>query len=519
MGSHRNISILFLLCGALPLSGQAADYQAAVAYVQQGQPAKAIPVLQEILKATSSDLKARNLLGIALSASGRKAEAEQQFLKALELDPHFAPVLKNLAVNELALGKYGDAGLHFSQALKSAPSDPVLHFGMGEVDYKEKRYAAAVGHYEKSGDLYLKDPQATLRYARSCVELKKPAAAAAALQRLAPAADVRAHFEAGVLLAKMEKYSDAILEFRLAQPGYPDAYEAGYNLTLACEKGGDHSGAIAAAEQLIAQGYRKAELYNLLSQAYEHADRTKDAYQALRTATQLEPHDESNYVDLMELCLVHQNYDLSLEISEIALREAPRPYRVRVERGVVMAMKGEYEEAEKEFGAASESAGNAGLPYIALALVQMQLNKLPEAVALLRRRRRLDPKDYMSAWFLGEALSREGAAPGTAEEKEAVESLEDAARLNANASQPRTLLGKFLMKRGDLDRAAEAFESALRLDPADASATYQLALAYRKKGNAKRAEELFAKVSAAKAEARETFTQQNLVRIVREGTQ
>ena len=60
-------------------------------------------------------------------------------------------------------------------------------------------------------------------------------------------------------------------------------------------------------------------------------------------------------------------------------------------------------------------------------------------------------------------------------------------------------------------------QSAIRLDPNDVSATYQLAQAYRAKDSA-RADELFAKVSQAKAEAAEQKASKGgLLRIVRDG--
>src|SRR5207247_1269077 len=79
-------------------------YQAAVAYVQQGRNELAIPLLEKLLAASPKDLKARNLLGIALLNSGRRPDALAQFRKAFDADPTFYPALKNLAINELALG-------------------------------------------------------------------------------------------------------------------------------------------------------------------------------------------------------------------------------------------------------------------------------------------------------------------------------------------------------------------------------------------------------------------------------
>src|SRR5437016_10632674 len=103
--------ILMLICA------QVSPYQQAISYVQQGKPADGIPILERILADTPADLRARNLIGIALSAEGRRAEANEHFQRALAADPKFYPALKNMALNELAMGLTADARRHFEQAL------------------------------------------------------------------------------------------------------------------------------------------------------------------------------------------------------------------------------------------------------------------------------------------------------------------------------------------------------------------------------------------------------------------
>src|SRR5829696_7575823 len=101
---RRQICLLFLFI--LPLAAQSSDaFQQAMSLVQQGKNAPAIELLEKLIANSPSDLKALNLLGIALAASGRRAEAGHRFEKALEISPNFVPALKNLAGNELALGK------------------------------------------------------------------------------------------------------------------------------------------------------------------------------------------------------------------------------------------------------------------------------------------------------------------------------------------------------------------------------------------------------------------------------
>ncbi len=504
-------------CGP-PLSGSdPQDYSTAAAYIQQGRAGQAIPLLQGILSADPSDLKARNLLGIALLNMDRKEEAAAQFTKALQIDPAFNPALKNLAVAEIALGRQKEAKLHFTQLLKTVPNDPVAHLYLGEISFGEHRCADALTHYLQSGGMHLKNSEVILHFARCSVETNQPRGAEEALEQL-PGDAAQPQFEAGMLLANAKQYDAAARHFQLAQSGYPDPYKAGFNLTLVYMNGGNYPAAIQTGERL-AQQYRKGELYNLLSRAYEAGGKTQEAYDALRTATQLEPRDENNYIDLMSLCVAHENWPLSLEISEIALRHIPTAGRVRLLRGSVFAMQGRLEDAKREFVDAARLDTQSSLPNVALALLLLDMKQPGEAAGVLRARRAQNAKDYRVDWYLAEALNQEGAEPGTAAEKEAVESLGEAVRLNPKVAGPHVLLGKMLVKRGEPDRAAREFEAALKLQPDEITAAYQLALLYRKTGNTKRAEELMAMVGkATSAPDQNPNRQRELLTIIREGS-
>jgi tetratricopeptide (TPR) repeat protein len=147
----------------------------------------------------------------------------------------------------------------------------------------------------------------------------------------------------------------------------------------------------------------------------------------------------------------------------------------------------------------------------------MQMDRVPEAVDVLRARKSITPDDPLVHWFLGEALNRQGTPPGSPEEEEAVAALERAVELQQDLQQAQVLLGKMLLRRGDLDRAATHLEIALKIDPDNLAAVYQLAQVRQKQGNREAAKELFSRVQEAKTEAREEFTKGGLLRIVREG--
>jgi tetratricopeptide (TPR) repeat protein len=428
-------------------------YAIALAEIRQEHFEAAIPILQKILTTSATDLKALNLLGIALMNLGRHEEASKQFQRMLQIHPGFPAALKNLAVDELAMGRPKQAKDHLEEAVKLVPNDSVVRFHLGQIYFDEERYAAAV------------------------------------------------------------------VQFRAAQPGYPDRYQAGFNLVLALVRSKEYGEAIQTGEQMIAQGQQRSELYNLLSTAYTLSGRIQDAYDALRTATRIDPLAEANYLDLMSLCLEHENWDLSLQISDVALRLIPTSYKVRLQRGAVLALQGKLDGAESEFRAAIRANPDVNLPYIALAQVQIERNQPEDAARVLRERRAMEKNDFLLNWMFGEALVHEGLAADSPAEKEALQTLQDAIRINPSAAEPRALIAGLWAKRGESENAIREFEAALRIDPGDSASAYQLAVLYQKSGATKRAEELFAQVANARSQEPGQSTTPNLIRIIRGGAQ
>ena len=519
----KNCGVVILLfsleCLIAAQSPPQIRYQEVVSLIDKQEIQPAINLLRKILEEFPNEIKAHNLLGIALTIAGQVEEANAHFQKAIQMNPRFYPAFKNLAINEMALKRFDEARAHFNLALQYGPSDPVAHLALGEIHFQKKEFSEAVKHYDQSGDLPFRNPRMALSYAMGCLESNQPDKATAVLEKLSPEADAVIRFEAGLMYARMAKYERAVRQFELARNGYPDPYEVTFNLALAYIKNKNYRAAIQTTQEFLSKGNQRAELHNLLSQAYEGNGQTVEAYNALRKATQLDPNDENNYLDLATLCVDHANYDLGLEIVNIGIKNIPRSDRLYFQRGTLLAMKGESNQAVADFETASTLAPERGLPYVARGIVLLELGEISKAINLIHQRVAANPNDYLVQYVLGEALNRSGPALGSAEENEAVQALEKSVLINPTFAASRAVLGKMLLRRNEVDRAIVHLEKALELDPAETSTTYQLALAYRKKGNLERAKELLAKVDQAKSESREQFMKHTLLRLVREGSQ
>jgi tetratricopeptide (TPR) repeat protein len=500
---------------ACPL-GASSPYDQVVLYIEQGKLNSAISLLKRILKKSPHDVKAQNLMGLALTASGKLPEANVYFKRAVKLDPKFYPALKNLAVNELKQQQVDEAMGHLQQALMLVPQDPAIHMALAEIYFQKREFGPAVDHYIGSQGLFLRSPETILNFSRSCFESNQAGKAAGALELLGPEADGRAHFLAGIMLAQLGKYESAAQQFALARKDYPDPYAVGYNLTLAYVRGQKYPEAIRAAQELISAGHAKAELYNLLSEPYERTGQTIQAYNALRTATQLDPQDENNYLDLMALGVDHANFDLAFDIANIGLQNIPNSFRLMMQRGAVRAFQGQLTPALEDFELAAKLDPQSNMPYFAMCMALMQKDQVPRALEILRGRLAGHPDDYLLLYALGESADRSGGS-GLVSQEEALRALERSVQLNPNLSTSRIALGRIYLRRNEVDRAIPVLEKALELDPTDLSPCYQLAQAYRRKGDKERAEQLMAKFETFRDEDRERHINRNLLKLLREG--
>jgi tetratricopeptide (TPR) repeat protein len=497
-------------CGSTP-------YDCALQSISRHNLSAAIQFLNAALRQDPQDLKALNLLGIALTESGHIDQANAQFKRALAIHPGFVPARKNLAVNEFDQRHLSESASDLNLVLKDTPADPIAHIYLAEIDYQRKNFGLALPHYEKAGARVASNPVWTLHYAQ-CLAVKGKTIQAADVLRALPPDDADDRFQGGLILGQAGAYSGAAALFASARKKYGDPYLAGYNELLMLIRAENFPDAIRLFNQLVNEGRGRSELYNLASEAYRKSGDIKQAYDSLRTATKLEPTAEENYVDLAALCLDDESYDIGLEVLNVGIHYVPNSYRLYVQRGFMLVMRGRMEQAEKEFETASSLAPEKSLPYIALGEVWMQTGQAQKAVDLLRPKSAAPGADFLTPYVFAEALIRAGAETGSPAEAEAIRALERSIVLNAKYSHSHAELGKLLLKEGEIDRAIPELQSATELDPNDSGPFFQLGQAYRKKGEKAKADEMLAKVAQLHTPEHEMDMNKELRRLVRQET-
>jgi tetratricopeptide (TPR) repeat protein len=125
----------------------------------------------------------------------------------------------------------------------------------------------------------------------------------------------------------------------------------------------------------------------------------------------------------------------------------------------------------------------------------------------------VDPRDARAHYLYATALAREGGGISGAKRAQAVAALRKAIDLNARDTRSHTLLGQLQLAAGDADAAAREWQTALRIEPENATALYQLGLLLKKQGKTAEAERLLATFQRVKRH--QHANEDSLVQILR----
>ncbi len=288
-----------------------------------------------------------------------------------------------------------------------------------------------------------------------------------------------------------------------------NAYDAGYNQTLMLIEAGDADAAIRVAEGMLAQSgqgvqglqaSKAAELHSLVSRAYVKAGRIKEAYDALRQASRLEPAAAEYYIDLAMLCLEHENYDLGLEIVDVGLKHRPDSVDV-----VSAARRRAGDDGRNRTGGEGVRSREPRVAGRSRAIRRAGDDVDAEERDTEGRRDAARTHAHGLAargafYALGMALLRSGAAPDDEAERKRWKRSARPRACRLDFSQAQAELGKLLLKRNDVPGAIEHLEKALALEPDESAPAYALAQAYRRSGRMDRAQELLTRVSRLNAQ-------------------
>ena len=436
----------------LPISGQTATDVAAA--LSRGELRQAVQLADSILREHPADVQVWTLRGVALARGRQDLESLASFNHALDVSPNYMPALQGAA--QLAYARHERSASQFLKRIV-------------DLDGKNMTaHAMLAGLAAESGDCPVAINE--FREARSVVQTNADAL-----------------MQYGDCELAEHQVKNAIETFRQILSLRPDEPSAKYKLAVAL---GDTTEALDLLKTLPAN----SQVLNLLAEYYAKRKDPESAVAALRQAIRLAPKDEQNYIDLGRIYIEQREPQQALQVENQALGEVPPSARLYVIRGAAYIWLNDSKHAEQDFAKADELEPEKLYGSVGMSMLFRQDQQLPEAIRILRQKLSERPSDATLNYLLADTLIRTGAEPGQPAFKEAVSLLNKTLLVEPGFQKAHVLLGKLYLRESRLEDAAKQLREAIRIDPHDRSAIYQLMLLFRRNGNTAEAGALAAKL-------------------------
>ncbi|MDY7230649.1 tetratricopeptide repeat protein [Hyalangium rubrum] len=275
-------------------------------YLEQNQPTKALPLLEELHANAPDDL------GVA------RALTEAQ-VKAGRADAWIAELQRRNGQNERAVNHYmlglayfsraSDAGAPavaaFERAIALSPQEPEFHYRLGIAHLESEQYTAALAPLRRAAELAPERAGIRLPLAKALHRTGDSAGAVEALNAVVRASPTPG--EVATARALMNQIADPFAAFPKAAEG---KLEEGIRLLQELDI---PQQAIVAFEEILQDYPDLAVVHALLGLAYQRLDDAGRAVDEFKQAIELAPRDGKNHFYLGELYLSRQRADAARE--------------------------------------------------------------------------------------------------------------------------------------------------------------------------------------------------------------
>jgi len=461
-----------LLAGAAfsPAQLVAPTIQATIEALRSRDYARALEMTQALLRDQPDSARVWTLQGAALSGLGRGEESLHSYQRALDIRPDYLPALEGAAQGEYSAGNPAAQDL-LDRIIRIDPANETAHAMLASLSFKQNQCDKAVAHFALAPHAISSNPPALAEY--------------------------------GICLVQARQFDEAAPLFRRLLELQPYDWHNRYNLGLIEYMTGQNAAAVETLKPLVEDPAAQVDALNLIAVAYEANHETPQATAALRRAIDLAPRDVRNYLDLATLCLDHAAFQVGVDIISAGLKNIPDSSALYAERAVLNAQLMKYDEADADFARANQLQPRQEFATVGLGISLLERNDSKRSLEVLRSRLKESPDDAMLNYLVAEVLTRQGAAPGTGEFKEAEAAALRSVKANPNFAPAHDVLSRLYLRAGDPARAVEESRLALKFDPTDRTALFHLISALRASGNKSEAESLTARLrDLAAAETR-----------------
>ncbi len=294
-------------------------------------------------------------------------------------------------------------------------------------------------------------------------------------------------FEMGWLYGRARQFKSALALFDSVPPIIPNRLTHGYAIALSKFELADYRGAITALEQLHSSDLLDTKSSNLLAVSYAKLTLYKEAYSVLNEQLKKEPNNANTFLNLITVCAEGGDYASAAEFGSQAVTKFPGSAEILLVRGAAYALLGRPDQAREDFAAAARLEPKRPDARFFLALTEYNQARYADALGILKQADQDGLQDPDLYYLRAETLLK--TDPGNL--SPVFRELNQALHLNAGSTAARTLRGRLLFEKGELQEAVADLEWANHDSPGSRSTIYNLARAYRALGKKDEAAMLF----------------------------
>lgn len=460
----------------------------AIALQQSGQPARSLPWFAK-LQATaganqhplSPDLLAA--WARALAATGQVSQAQARMQEALRQSPQSAELWNELGTLQAQQQDWHEAEQAFMRALQLNPNLAMAHLRLG-LTLQAEQQPGALDEVRKADALAPNNAVIILQLAQMLAATGDDREAIPLLRRavqLDPGS-AAASYQLAVNLQRTGEVNEAVPLLEKAAAADGTNADVLTNLGMALCQQQRAKDAVPVLQKAVSIAPKNVVAREDLAAAYIQLSQFDDAVAQLREALRLTP-------DAPQL---HYNLGLALKMKddaadaipefEAAEKQDPSASEPPCALGLLYLQAGRYSDAERELNTSLRLQPQNGDAWATLGSVENHLDKLPEAAQALEeaiRQRPDQPDPYLT---LATVLVKQNQPEQAAAQRHKAA---DLMRINMNRQRAEVSCnsGNDLLKQGKIAEAVAAFRDAVSFDPGDAEAHLGLANALQHQGN------------------------------------
>jgi tetratricopeptide (TPR) repeat protein len=454
------------------------------AYAKSGKAELATPIYRAVLAAQPNDIGAMSgLAEIALSAS-QWDSATEQYEKVLEVSPENAAANAGVGRAQLQLGHVDAAVPYLVHALGLRPGDWALTKSLANCYLKAGKWTDAAQVLEFDSETHAEDEEATSWMVQAFAHIADTARAELYYRTVLQhsAGNFPARISLADLLYEAKRTKDAKEQYISVLKARPGLYDIADRVGQIAEQENNLPEAIQYYARACGSPNATTAMRSRLAHLYFRTGDMANARASLEKVLQAEPDNREIKTMLMQVAVKTDHMDEAVRYATELLPGDPNKVTLLRLLGED-AVKHNNDAAAAEFleraQAANEKDRDLRFELVSIYTNDDSLDKLPRAFDLMNEYVGLYPDDYEGYLLLANLYRRKGDASAALDYfNRGFDKMPP--KPPARMSWAYNSLGLLLLSQGKYEDALANQLKAVELNPADATAVYNLALTYLK---------------------------------------